>query len=171
MSAVAAARKRRAGPLPPDPSKSIPQSAQNAPSSPAPSGLTLPQVIALVDKRLVVLEKFMNDRSSSDSPIVQNTVESVSGPSNEVIQEINDVLDDFNSRFVLLTEEIANLKDIVLKLQSFTMDVNKKLVEERLGNVEFVLENPVTNSEAQFPADFLPTIDESIDSSSNNENA
>ena len=168
MSAVAAARKRRAGPLPPDPSKSIPQSAQNVPSSPAPSGLTLPQVIALVDKRLVVLEKFMNDRSSSETPIVQNTVEPVSSPSNEVIQEINDVLDDFNSRFVLLTEEIANLKDIVLKLQSFTMDVNKKLVEERLGNVEFVLENPITNSEDEHPVEFNP--DESIEQS-NNENA
>lgn len=148
-SAVAAARKRRAGPMPPDPSKNIP--SQGASPSPSPSGLTLPQVIALVDKRLVILEKFMNDSSSSSKDhslppsaalYSPSTVESGTQSQINMIQDIHDVLDDYNSRFILLTEEIANLKDVIIKLQSFTMDVNQKLVEERLGNVEFVLETP-----------------------------
>jgi len=152
-SAVAAARKRRAGPMPPDPSKSIPSQGPSPSPSPSPSGLTLPQVIALVDKRLVILEKFMNDssRSSKDLSLPlppsaalysPSTVEPGSQSQINMIQDIHDVLDDYNSRFILLTEEIANLKDVIIKLQSFTMDVNQKLVEERLGNVEFVLETP-----------------------------
>jgi len=179
MSAVAAARKRRAGPLPNDPSKNVPVPVQNTPSP--PSGLTLPQVIALVDKRLVILEKFMNERSASSmvSPIDQIDMNVSSGVSDETVQEINDVLDDYNARFVLLTEEISNIKDVVLKLQSFTMEVNKMLVEERLGNVEFVLETPLTNlassvadgSNVVSEYNTLPDVNESVDFLNNEEDA
>jgi len=48
------------------------------------------------------------------------------------IQSINDVLDEFNNRFEILAQEIDNIKDIVLKLQCYTMDVNKMLVDERV---------------------------------------
>jgi len=34
-------------------------------------------------------------------------------------------------KFGVLVEEITNLKDIVLKLQSYTMDVNKMLIDDR----------------------------------------
>ena len=44
-----------------------------------------------------------------------------------------DILNEINSRFELLAEEISNIKDIVLKLQSYTMDVNKTLLEERIN--------------------------------------
>jgi hypothetical protein len=33
---------------------------------------------------------------------------------------------------VILAGEVENLKDIVLKLQSYTMEVNKTLYEERI---------------------------------------
>jgi len=32
----------------------------------------------------------------------------------------------------LLANEIADLKDMLLKLQTFTMEVNKRLVDERI---------------------------------------
>ena len=35
-------------------------------------------------------------------------------------------------KFSVLFEEITTLKDIVLKLQSYTMEVNKMLVDERI---------------------------------------
>ena len=41
-------------------------------------------------------------------------------------------MDDFNTRFDALADEIANMKNIVLSLQSYTMDVNKVLMEERV---------------------------------------
>jgi len=175
MSAVAAARKRRAGPMPPDPAKNVPVVSQ-PPSQPAPSGLTLPQVIALVDKRLVVLEKFMNDSSTKEPTIVSSTPLPIepqtSAISDETLQDIHDVLDDYNARFILLSEEIGNLKDIILKLQSFTMDVNKKLVDERLGNVEFVLEDPITNPESDEIEELDPSSSSSTDEVlATNENA
>ena len=45
----------------------------------------------------------------------------------------NDILSEFDEKFEVLANEIADLKDIVLKLQSYTMDVNKMLMEERIN--------------------------------------
>jgi hypothetical protein len=45
------------------------------------------------------------------------------------------VLDEFNARFEIMAEEIANIKSIVLSLQSYTMNVNKMLLEERAAGV------------------------------------
>jgi len=37
-----------------------------------------------------------------------------------------------NHRFEFLMNELIDLKDIVLKLQTYTMDVNKTLLDERI---------------------------------------
>jgi len=136
MSAsLAAARKRRGVPV----SEPVPSNTINAQSpSQQPPGLTLPQVIALVDKRLLVLEGFMKEQKDSSSPNIQlqpAQLSNMNNPSlsNETIkQEIESVTEEFNDRYELLAAEIQNIKDIVLKLQSFTMDVNKTLMEERI---------------------------------------
>jgi hypothetical protein len=115
--ANAAARKRRAGGATLQ-ENSVPvqvQAQQN------PAGLTLPQVISLVDKRLVTLETFMKE---------SKTVTPVSSSSSE--ESMNGMADEFNAKFELLAGEVAELKDIVLKLQSYTMEVNKTLFEERI---------------------------------------
>ncbi len=136
MSAsLAAARKRRG--VPPEP---VPQPTVNnpPPSSQGPSGLTLPQVISLVDKRLLVLESFMKEQKESSSPNIQlrssplvNNADSTL--SNETIKrEIESITEEFNDRYELLASEIQSIKDIVIKLQSFTMEVNKTLMEERI---------------------------------------
>ncbi len=113
----AAARQRRAGGVQIDP----PGKTVQSPSSPSPSaGLTLPQVIQLVDARLMKLETFV--KTQTDKP---------DEPS--VSQELVDNLHrEFNEKFEMLAEEIADLKDIVLKLQSYTMEVNKTLMEDRI---------------------------------------
>ena len=84
-------------------------------NSPIAGGFTLQQVITLIDKRLIALESNKKDldNSSSFNNVNQNMME------------------EFNRRFELLAEEISNLKDIVLSLQSYTLDVNKVLMEER----------------------------------------
>lgn len=147
--AIASARQRRAGVSSSEPPP-VP------PSVPQPNGLTLPQVIALIDTRLIKLEKCMKDTTESGERTVRFTQDTVSssdmGPStnmdeNEV--DISSILDDFNSRFMMLAEEIASLKDTLMKLQTYTMDVNKMLMDERvnvlsdLGNDQsmFVMEN------------------------------
>ena len=49
------------------------------------------------------------------------------------VQQLDDeVIDEINNRFELLAGEVAELKDILIKLQSYTMEVNKRLVDERI---------------------------------------
>jgi len=124
------------------------QSNVNAP------GLTLPQVIALVDRRLVNLETFMKETQNTNiqkQNVQYNIQEPV--PNNSDNESLKVLIDEYNHRFEILADEISNMKDIVLKLQTYTMEVNKTLMDERihvfsdLGNTQqteinsFVLDN------------------------------
>lgn len=117
-SAVASAKNRRAGIKP-----TTPLQPQENITPQQPSGLTLQQVISLIDSRLVKLEKFMNERQENKTT---NNIDS-----NESIPY--NMIEEFQQRFLLLAEEINLLKDTVLKLQSYTMDVNRTLLEERIN--------------------------------------
>jgi hypothetical protein len=126
--ANAAARKRRAGGTS-MPGASDPVVQQQQTSA---GGLTLPQVIALVDRRLVVLETFMKDTKAAPALAQAQApapAHHVPVPTQQVDEE---VLDEINNRFELLAGEVAELKDILIKLQSYTMEVNKRLVDERI---------------------------------------
>jgi hypothetical protein len=125
--ANAAARKRRAGGATFEPANPTPQNSQQQqqlkPGTPA--GLTLPQVIAVVDARLIALETFVKETKNAPAK-VQVQAQAQTQISDETIDELND-------KFEILANEIADLKDIVLKLQSYTMEVNKTLMEERIS--------------------------------------
>jgi hypothetical protein len=137
---LAAARKRRAPAsltptnMPPPPTPGFQQTQPN----PA-MGLTLPQVIALVDQRLVVVETFMKSMKSSETTGFASET-NVSIPDSNS----NSILEEINSRYDLLAEEVINLKNIVLNLQSYTMEVNKTLMEERIRILSDVME-PIEN--------------------------
>ena len=128
MSAsLASARKRRAPAANAPPTSSASQQNQTG-------GFTLPQVITLIDKRLITLEEFMKSQQQN---VLNNQVNHELKPQNvsvskELPSNINDIVEEFNSRYVMLAEEIDNLKNIVLNLQSYTMEVNKTLMEERV---------------------------------------
>ena len=123
--AIASARQRRAGissseppPIPAPPQQTL-QSQQG--------GLTLPQVISLVDSRLIKLEKFMKESQSQQNEKIATTTELIQSEPN-----INSsIIGEFESRFDLLAQELMQLKNIVLKLQSYTMEVNKQLLQEK----------------------------------------
>jgi len=149
--ANASARARRAGITQPEPARvQQGQPGQTPGQAPNPqSGLTLQQVIALVDTRLVTLETFMKETKEqqlsapgqtpvySANPIQPATYSSQDIPiqmdnnSDESVS-LDVVLEDFNNRFITLAGEISELKDMLLKLQTYTMDVNKSLYEDRL---------------------------------------
>ena len=140
--ANAAARKRRAGgsSMPGAPEPMVQQ------QPPAGAGLTLPQVIALVDKRLVNLETFMKEtKAQSTKPSAQPSVPAPSVPLPSVplpSAELDDALvEEINTKFELLATEVAELKDMIVKLQSFTMEVNKKMFEERIQLLSDVGDN------------------------------
>ena len=123
-TALAAARKRRA---PPQQNETVttPQSQPNVNAT----GLTLPQVISIIDKRLVNLETFAKNTNEQKKSV--DVTSNQSQPDDNA--QLNEIISEYNSRFELLAEEIGNLKDIVLKLQSYTMEVNKTLMEERIN--------------------------------------
>jgi hypothetical protein len=100
-----------------------PNSSTNSKSA----GLTLPQVINVIDNRLIVLESFMKE--SKQNP-VQSPIIMSSSNIDETIS--NDFMNEIQSRYEILAQEISELKDIILKLQTYTMDVNKTLLEERI---------------------------------------
>jgi len=128
---LAAARKRRA---PASLQAPAPPTISTQQQQPNPSvGLTLPQVIALVDKRLTIVETFMNESKSTG--LSNNVISSSSGN-----VEMSPLLDELNERCELLAEEVINLKNIVLSLQSYTMEVNKTLMEERVRILSDVVE-------------------------------
>ena len=139
------------------------QQQQQTPPSPS-AGLTLPQVIALIDNRLVVLERFMNETNANRGTMAQNTG-SVPPPPTPSEQpqgiyvssdEFSENMLEFDNRFQLLATEIANLKDVVLSLQKYTMDVNKMLLEsqtnapeeqeESAQNIQFTMSSLVEES-------------------------
>jgi len=128
--ALASARKRRGVPqntpdLSPQPRSNMIQPNVNT------SGLTLPQVITIVDKRLTNLEQFMKEVKETGVTVSNNNNNSTDILQNE--QEQTNWIDEFNHRFEVLAEELNNIKDVVLKLQSYTMEVNKTLLEERIN--------------------------------------
>jgi hypothetical protein len=113
-SSNAAAIRRRAGTQQTNTdTKNTPQPSNTTPTS---SQMTLQQVISTVDKRLNQLEKLAGNNESA----------------NNTNDNISEIVNEFNSRFELIVTEINSLKDIVLKLQTFTMDVNKRLLDERI---------------------------------------
>ena len=116
-NSLAAAKRRRAGeqpPMPPPPSPVQQQPQQQ-------NRMTLPQVLALLDSRLMKLET----QTSSVMPAIPEEVADASKVS------INEYISEMDAKFGMLVEEITSLKDIVLMLQTYTMDVNKKLLEEK----------------------------------------
>jgi len=136
MSQSLASAKRRRAPIQEAPVNNPYQSQQqSSPNQPSSVGLTLPQVIQVVDKRLTILEKFM----AEVKPVITNTVSTTreegeqgeQQEGDEVPLTLSNVVEEFNQRYELLAEEIVNIKNVVLSLQSYTMDVNKMLLEER----------------------------------------
>jgi enamine deaminase RidA (YjgF/YER057c/UK114 family) len=142
--ALASARRRRAGPEPvtnnnnnfgnsrqTTPQPSFPtggpqQQQQQQPNMSA--GLTLTQVISVVDRRLITLETFMREQKEQ----AQMSVTAATASTDAVPAQVSEVLEEFNARFDIIADELASMKDMMLKLQSFTMEVNKTLMEERV---------------------------------------
>lgn len=132
-SNAAAIRRRVTAPLQQPVSTSVlPRTPQPIPTPtppPTPTGLNLQQFISALDKRVTSLESSLN-----------TTIKDSTEPT------VTDIIDEFNSRFEMLATEIADMKDMMLKLQSYTMDVNKMLLEERIDILSDVNPNNKTNT-------------------------
>lgn len=159
----AAAKRRRAGIVtttPPTPATPSQNSTTQSTGPSSSQGLTLPQVIAVIDTRLITLEKFMKDTTDgivtpNTNSSTSSTVEDVSDQSQVFMdsKEFTEFVEEVNQRFQVVADEINNMKEIVLKLQGFTMDVNKLLLAsvvkngDSLPNITFALEEPITTEQ------------------------
>jgi len=124
-SSNAAAIRRRTGvntavsPIPTN-SSTIKQPVVDEP----PKKLTLQEVISVFDTRITSLEQLSNSSTGGKS---SNTLSNIAENG-----EITEVLDEFNHRFEVIANEISELKETLLKLQTYTMDVNRMLLGERV---------------------------------------
>ena len=147
-AALSSARRRRAGPEAVAPPPGVRQTSPQPsfPGAPAAAGnpanmgvgLTLPQVIAVVDKRLMALEAFMQNQLSTET--VREASESVDG---DAPYQMKDILDEYASRFDIIADELASMKDTIMKLQTYTMEVNKTLMEDRIRILSDDAETPL----------------------------
>ena len=139
-SAIASARKRRApNEQPParpgfDPRQQQQQKQQQAQNSQV--GLTLPQVIALVDKRLTALETSAKTTSAAISAGGEDAKVDIPENLNAILEEYNNRHEILGNEIQSIMEKLEELKTTILKVQTYTMDVNKKLVDHLLSNVE-----------------------------------
>lgn len=127
MNSIAAAKRRRAQPdnkaaMPIQPP--VPQPPVQQP----PQRMTPQQYLALLESKILALEKTV----SSTKPSLQIEVNTPDGPKQ---LELSDYMSEMDQKFMVLAEEISSLKDSMLKLQSFTMNVNEKMFN-RLQPVE-----------------------------------
>lgn len=127
-NANAAAKKRRAN-IQSD-IQVRPQSSPQFQQQNQSNGLTLQQVVLLTDQRLTILESFMNELSEKNNQTVDFDTDNNQLISKEFVQNIDELFDDATKKFEILAQEISQLKDDVMKLQTYTMDVNKTLLNK-----------------------------------------
>jgi hypothetical protein len=158
MSAISAAIKRRAGNTNVKPNVSEPsfstlnRSSNQYDSNPydnighdGKSGapmFTLQQAILLIDKRITALESQPRSevKAGGITEDMNKELESISNSFSEITAE-------FDSRYNMLANELVDLKNIVMSLQSYTMDVNKMLLEERVRILSEITEPGPTDTE------------------------
>jgi len=112
--------------------------------------MSLQQVISVFDKRLLYIESII----AKEQQLINGNINQVEQPSinniqvQEMIQQyLHSHMSEFDHRYQMLATEIANLKQIVLKLQSYTLDVNKSLIEERIQILSDMKANVVIQPE------------------------
>lgn len=101
---------------------------------------TLQQALLLIDKRITTIEQLQKEAvvPSGVSDELNKELESISNSFAEITSE-------FDSRYNMLANEIVSLKNTVMSLQSYTMDVNKMLLEERVRILSEISEPAPSN--------------------------
>lgn len=126
MSAAnSAAKKRRA----PGGGVEVPPLPQvNSSSTPnQPAGYTIQQIFSIIDKRLSNLEKSVTDIAESKDEEGADDEAKEEDPNK--LQFTKEIMDDFNAKFEFFADELENLKNTVMTLQTYTLSVNKMLLE------------------------------------------
>ena len=144
-SALSSAKRRRANNVTNSPLFQTPGSKESEitsddatarPEVNANRPMSLQQALQLLNSRILQLEKKL-EQSKTDSSNAESSSSSASldvSSIEAIVKKVTEsqVFEEFNHRYEVLASEILNLKHIVMKLQSYTLDINKTLVEERI---------------------------------------
>ena len=126
MNSIAAAKRRRAQvDKPPTPPSAQPARMPPQPQ-PVQQRLNPSQIIAQMESRITSLE-----RQISVPPSVQVEVNTPEGQRQMGIAEY---MSEVDQKFLVLAEELSTMKDTLMKLQSFTMDVNQNMFNKLNDN-------------------------------------
>jgi hypothetical protein len=123
---LASAKAKRAGIAPTIPVPA-PQPVQSVQGQQMQTKLTFQQIVTVIDGRLTKLEQDMKSKvapapAPAPAPVQVQTKDQVT----------KSQMEEMENKFMMLAEEITTMKDVIMKLQAFTMDVNKTLFEERI---------------------------------------
>lgn len=124
-NSLASAKRRRANLQPETTSVPQPQQSQGSNQPQSQTKLTIPAYLSLLESRLLTLEKRVD---GSDGTALMVEMDGPDGAKNTM--KITDYMEDMDKRFQMLAEEITNMKDIVLSLQRYTMEVNQNLLSQ-----------------------------------------
>jgi prefoldin subunit 5 len=95
--------------------------------------MTLPQILSILEKRLSALEK----NKEADETMMPTT------HAGAISDSLKETLDEYESRFDMLAEQINHIKDTLMKLQTFTMEVNKTLFQDKIQVVREQDSHPI----------------------------
>jgi len=143
-SSLASAKRRRAGiqstqqPNPAAAPAVAAAPAAVASAAPTNGRMSLPQLLNNLESRLKAVEA-AKPETVPEAPLSFTVTDPETGTERKM--SLSDYMTDMDNKFFMLAEEITSMKDIIVKLQSFTMEVNKTLMEERVRILSDVPEN------------------------------
>jgi hypothetical protein len=94
-----------------------------------PNGpMTLPQAFSIIDTKILKLSEELEKIKSS--PTMNNTQQDGFIKAEQEASFMKELVDEYETRFEMIAEQINTLNNTVLKLHTYTMEVNQKLLEK-----------------------------------------
>ena len=144
-NSIAAAKRRRAGNMNTDNNVVPPGSNTCSPNTNTTifqqqsSRMSIPNYLSLMEKKILELEQKMPNNDQVNIQI------EVDGEDGKKVISMTEYMEDMDKKFNLLVEEMSNMKETIMDLQRFTMNVNSKLVSNIFPNEDFTLKNNIEN--------------------------
>ncbi len=133
-SAIAAAKRRRAFNQDQNSNNNNQKQTNNVPSPTQQSAQSTQSI-----------QSIQSNQPNNKPQTMQEFVKSVDSRLSTMESRLNEVIDEYETRFTLLAEEIANMKDVIIKVQSFSMEINKDLHNERIQVLSDIESKPLEN--------------------------
>ena len=132
-SAISSAKRRRTVGTNDSPMNSTSQ-AQESMQNIRP--VSLQQAIHILNNRTLLLEQTVSESLGKNTENVTSMMNTNNLDEGKIQEMVNNMFHshftEFNHRYEILATEIMNLKQIIMKLQSYTLDINKTMAEERI---------------------------------------